>query len=199
MDVSQEGDGTIAVRFEAIVRDVGPGDRIVVRVANVTNTEIAVRDPQGVRSFALRVTTSGLRGNSEGPVEVRYEIDPNATTQATDAAAPNATGENATADANGTAAEGNASGANATDVNGTGDGAATDANNATDTAVVPAGGSGSTSGSALTVAASSPTLVGVGAIGGVAVAVLAVSAVVYGRRKRRSKGRNGPSGGRERL
>lgn len=82
--------------LERVYQEIGPGDRIIVRIANVTNTKIAALDPQGVRSFVLRVTASGLRENTDGPVEVRYEIDPNATapaaTTATDA--PDTSGSN---------------------------------------------------------------------------------------------------------
>jgi len=91
VDVSTNPAGDrLVITLTSAYRNVRPGSQISVRVDNVRNTEIAIPDPQGLRGFALDVTTSDPQGNTDGPVEVRYTIDPNAT-------APNATESNVSA------------------------------------------------------------------------------------------------------
>ena len=91
VDVSTNPAGDrLVITLTSAYQNVRPGSQISVRVDNVRNTEIAIPDPQGLRGFALDVTTSDPQGNTDGPVEVRYTIDPNAT-------APNATGSNVSA------------------------------------------------------------------------------------------------------
>jgi hypothetical protein len=169
----------LVVRLESVYQEIGPDDRIVVRIANVSNTEIAVPDPQGVRSFALRVSTSGPGGGTDGPVQVRYEIDPNATAPATDGGTTTAVtnGSNAAA-ANGS--EGNENDAsNASNASGAGN----DGANA-------AGASGSTGGVVGSMVAGSPTIVGLLGIASLGVVVLGVTYLFYGRRGEASGGRD---------
>jgi PGF-CTERM protein len=73
----------VTITLEQAFSNVRPGDRIVVRVFGVTNTEIALRNPQTLRGFALRASATGPQGNTSGPVEARYAIDPNATARQT--------------------------------------------------------------------------------------------------------------------
>ena len=73
----------VTITLEEAFRDVRPGDRIVVRVFGITNTEIALRNAQTLRGFALRASATGPDGNTDGPVEARYTIDPEATPQQT--------------------------------------------------------------------------------------------------------------------
>lgn len=65
------------------VSQVEPGDEIVVEIADVTNTEIAIDDPSGPRGFALNVSVANPQGQVDGPVETRYSIDPNASVNET--------------------------------------------------------------------------------------------------------------------
>lgn len=114
----------LTVTLLSTYQNVRPGTQIIVNVRGVRNTEIAIPDPQGPRGFALDVSASGPQGNTDGPVEVRYTIDPDAT-------APNATQTaNASTQTTGTAAGQNATNtttaaatetatANGTAVNGT--------------------------------------------------------------------------------
>ena len=120
---------------------VEPGDEIVVEIADVTNTEIAIDDPSGPRGFALNVSVANPQGQVDGPVETRYSIDPNAqapgtTPNTTSAVTPNGTtgttgtGEGTTqttteatamsTTAPGTGTTSSASSANATDTRSTG-------------------------------------------------------------------------------
>ena len=80
--VNQSG-SEVTVTLERAFTGIEPGDRIVVNVYGVTNTEIAIQNPQSLRGFALDVSATGPQGNTSGPVEARYTIDPNATAQRT--------------------------------------------------------------------------------------------------------------------
>lgn len=109
VSTSPSGD-RLTITLSSAYNAVEPGDRIVVVANDVRNTRIAIPDPQGVRQFALDVTAGDPQGNTDGPVEVRYEIDPNATAPNTTAApsptptlTPNVTTSPTTATAAGTA------------------------------------------------------------------------------------------------
>ncbi|PSP73934.1 hypothetical protein BRC86_07535 [Halobacteriales archaeon QS_3_64_16] len=172
-----EENSELIVRLESVYRAIGPGDRIVVRIANTSNTDIAVPDPQGVRSFALRVSASGPGGGTDGPVQVRYEIDPNATAPATDG---------------GTTA--GANGSNASVANGS-DGSENDARNASNASgggdrANAAGTSDSTEGTVGSMVAGSPTLIGLLGIASLGIAVLGVTYLFYDRREETSGGRD---------
>lgn len=73
-------------------QDVQPGDRIVVSVDNVRNSQIATQGVSGLRGFALGVSATNPQGVTAGPVQTRYTLNasqepPNATATP----APNAT------------------------------------------------------------------------------------------------------------
>ncbi|PSP73787.1 hypothetical protein BRC86_08110 [Halobacteriales archaeon QS_3_64_16] len=118
----------LTVTLLSAYQNVQPGDEISVRIDGVRNTEIAIPDPQGPRGFALDASVSDPQGSTDGPVELRYSIDPNAT-------APNATNATGPDAANATDAE-NGTTPNATDSNVTGPGTSneTDANASNTTA-----------------------------------------------------------------
>jgi PGF-CTERM protein len=91
----------VTITLEETSQNVKPGDRIVVRVFGVTNTEIALRNARSLRGFALRASATGPQGNTDGPVEARYTIDPDATPQQTPTEGANGSGAGAAgADAN---------------------------------------------------------------------------------------------------
>ena len=169
-----EDSSELIVRLESVYRKIGPGDRIVVRIANVSNTEIAVPDPQGVRSFALRVSASGPGGGTDGPVQVRYEIAPNATAPATN-------GGTTTAVTNGS----NASAANENDASN-----ASNASGAGNDGANAAGTGGSSNGVVASMVAESPTIVGLVGIASLGVAVLGITYLFYSRREEASGGRD---------
>ena len=81
-NVSQDG-SEVTITLQQAFENIKPGDRIVVRVFGVTNTDIALRNAQTLRGFALRASATDPEGNTDGPVEARYTIDPNATAQQT--------------------------------------------------------------------------------------------------------------------
>ena len=66
--------------------DIEPDDQIVVKVSDVTSSEIAIENPRGTRGFVVGVRALTGRGQGDGPVQVRYGLDPNAssTTPAAD-------------------------------------------------------------------------------------------------------------------
>ncbi|PSP73786.1 hypothetical protein BRC86_08105 [Halobacteriales archaeon QS_3_64_16] len=89
--VNQSG-SEVTITLEQAFENVKPGDRIVVRVFGVTNTDVALRNAQTLRGFALRASATGPQGNTDGPVEARYTIDPNATAEQTPTGATNDSG-----------------------------------------------------------------------------------------------------------
>lgn len=89
--VNQSG-SEVTITLEQAFENVKPGDRIVVRVFGVTNTDVALRNAQTLRGFALRASATGPQGNTDGPVEARYTIDPNATAEQTPTEAANGSG-----------------------------------------------------------------------------------------------------------
>jgi PGF-CTERM protein len=94
--VNQSG-SEVTITLEQAFENVKPGDRIVVRVFGVTNTDVALRNAQTLRGFALRASATGPQGNTDGPVEARYTIDPNATAQQTPTEGTNGSGAEAAA------------------------------------------------------------------------------------------------------
>jgi PGF-CTERM protein len=102
----------LTITLPSAYQNVQPGDEISVTIDGVRNPEIAIPDPQGVRGFTLRVAASDPQGNTDGPVELLYSIDPNAT-------APNATNTTGPNASNVTGA-GNATAPTMTDSNTTG-------------------------------------------------------------------------------
>lgn len=81
-NVSQNG-SEVTITLQQAFANIQPGDRIVVRVFGVTNTDIALRNAQTLRGFAIRASATSPEGNTDGPVEARYAIDPEATPQQT--------------------------------------------------------------------------------------------------------------------
>ena len=79
------------IGLESAYTNIEPGDEIVVEIADVTNTEIAIDDPSGPRGFALDASVANPQGQVDGPVETRYSIDPNAQATGTQATTPNGT------------------------------------------------------------------------------------------------------------
>lgn len=51
-------------------------------VSGVTNTDVAVPNARGLRGFNLAVSATGGQGDTDGPVQTLYSIDPNATAEA---------------------------------------------------------------------------------------------------------------------
>lgn len=94
--VSQNG-SEVTVTLEETFRNVKPGDRIVVQLFGLTNTEIALRNARGLRGFALRASATGPQGNTDGPVEARYAINASATPQQTPTEGANDSGTEAAA------------------------------------------------------------------------------------------------------
>jgi PGF-CTERM protein len=92
--VANSTEGMVRIALKSAYTKIQPGDEIVVEVADVTNTEIAIENPSGLRGFALDVAVGNSQGQFDGPVEVRYTIDPNA--QATRTTTGSATTPNAT-------------------------------------------------------------------------------------------------------
>ena len=76
--ISDDGGSELLITLDSAYTQIDPGDRIIVRVDNITNSEIAIANPKGPRGFALNVGVAGPRGNFDGPVEVRYALDPTA-------------------------------------------------------------------------------------------------------------------------
>lgn len=105
-NVSQNG-SEVTITLEQAFEDVRPDDRIVVRVFGVTNTEIALRNAQTLRGFAVRASATDPEGDTDGPVEARYAIDPNATAAQTPTAEPNSSDSDSGSDDvdNGTSTE----------------------------------------------------------------------------------------------
>jgi PGF-CTERM protein len=110
----------LTITLPSAYQNVQPGDEISVTIDGVRNPEIAIPDPQGVRGFTLRVAASDPQGNTDGPVELLYSIDPNATApNATNTTGPNAS--NVTGAGNATAptmTDSNTTGSNASNMTG---------------------------------------------------------------------------------
>lgn len=76
--VEQDGN-EVTITLEETFERIQPGDRIVVLVFGVTNTEVAVPNAQSLRGFALEVSATDGEDNTDGPTQTRYSIDPSAT------------------------------------------------------------------------------------------------------------------------
>ena len=104
--------GKVWIGLRSAYTRIEPGDEIVVKIADVTNTEIAIADPEGLRGFALNVSVANPQGQVDGPVETRYTIDPNAQVTETTRVSSNGTASNET-NQSGTATTGTSEGTTA--------------------------------------------------------------------------------------